>query len=118
MKLAAILCMVFFACTLTSFNSAKSKADPNETIGGYTSTIMGANAVKVILSRSGPDAGACGVSFKIDISFNDGPCIPYNFYMYQNETYQEAWVYAPVTVGWAGECGAPYDIVYDGGCPY
>lgn len=110
--------MVFFACTLSSFHSATAKPDPNESIGGYTSTILGANQVKVILSRSGPEAGACGVSFDMDISFNDGPCTTYHFYMYQSETYQEAWVYAPVTVGWASECGAPYNLVYDGNCPY
>jgi len=117
MKLAAILCMVFFACTLTSFHPAQTQRDPNETISGYPSTILGANMVKIILSRTGPDAGACNVCFDLDISFNDGPCHTYNFCMSQGETYQETWIYAPVTVGWASECGAPYDLVYDN-CPY
>ena|ERR1700750_1255649 len=117
MKLLAILCMAFFACTLTSFHSAKQKRDPNESIGGYTSTITGSNTVKVILSRSGPDAGACSVCFYLDISFNDGPCQPIQFCMSQGETYQEAYVYGPNPTAFASECGSPYNLVYSN-CPY
>ena len=118
MKLAAILCMVFFACTLTSFHSAKTQPDPNESIIGYTSDIIGSNQVMVRLYRTGPEAGYCSVCFDIDISFNDGPCQTFHFCMSASETYQEAWVYGPSTVGWAFECGAPYNIDYDDNCPY
>lgn len=117
MKLVTILCMVFFACTLTSFHSASQQRDPNESISGYTSTILGANQVKVILNRTGPQAGACDVCFDMDISFNDGPCQTFNFCMSQYETYQETYVYGPGVVGWAYECGAPYNLVYSN-CPY
>lgn len=119
MKLITILCMVFFACTLASFHPVKQQRDPNESISGYTSTLSGPNDVLVILSRTGPDAGACDVCFYIDISFNDGPCTPVQFCMTQGETYKQAHVQGPNPTAFASECngGAAYGLVYSN-CPY
>jgi hypothetical protein len=117
MKLVTILCMVFFACTLTSFHSAQKQRDPNESISGYTSTLSGANDVLVILSRSGPEAGYCDVCFDLDISFNDGPCQTFHFCMSQGETYRQEHIQGPNPTAFASECGAPYNITYSN-CPY
>jgi glucose dehydrogenase len=108
MKLARLLCIVFFACTLTSFHKA-STSKLTDDVSADIGALMYCNEVHVWLYRTDPDAGC--ICFKVDIWFNsESNWQTFNFCMGAEYSKEEI-VQGPCPTGFAGIKTQPYDIV-------
>lgn len=108
MKLARLLCIAVFACTLTSFHSGSSK-NSTEDLSADIGLLSGPNQVQVHLYRGEPAEGC--VSFKVDIWFNSESNVQtFTFYMGSSEYYKSETVQGPNPTGFAGISQQPYDI--------
>jgi hypothetical protein len=107
MKLARLLCIVFFACTLTSFHKASTKL--TDDVSADIGVLYGCNEVHVMLYRTDPDAGC--ICFKVDVWFNsESNYQTYTFCMGYEYSKEEV-VQGPCPTGFAGIKTQPYDIV-------
>lgn len=71
--IAMVLCVIYVAATAGSPVAVRaSEPIVDESIAVYTSDITGSNTVKVVFTRTGPDAGLYEAMVTYTVRFNSG----------------------------------------------